>query len=126
MNWGAAMKINEVDSSTTNSFLKITDLENMFDVAEDGRGNYVFNFNKGLYIKVDKKKLPKFICDHAMHWTIISYRIYGTTRLAWLLWKLNDISLDNVFKAKQPGDEVLYLPTKYSDAIIADINEFDN
>lgn len=119
------MKLADVDLTNSQQFLKITDLENMFDVAMDNKGKYVYNFNKGLYIRVDKSKLPKFTCDCEMHWTLISYKIYGTTRLAWLLWKLNDIDAANIFKAKQPGDEIYYLPNRYADGIVADINDFD-
>ena len=45
-----------------------------------------------------------------MHWTLISYKIYGTTRLAWLLWKANNVQMADTFKVKMPGDIVYYLP----------------
>ena len=79
------MKIADLDLSEFDKFLKIQDLENMFDIFEDSRHNRVYNLNKTLYIEVDLDKLPDFICDCEMHWPLISYRIYGTTRLAWLL-----------------------------------------
>ena len=85
----------------------------------------MYNLNNALYINVDPSKLPEFICDHEMHWPLASYRIYGTTRLAWLLWKLNGIDASNVFKPLQPKDKVKYLPTRYSEGIVADINNFD-
>lgn len=118
------MKLQDIDDQDFNSFLKIYDLENMFDVNVDAKGKRVFNLNKTLYVVVDTEKLPEFICSSEMHWPLISYKIYGTTRLAWLLWKLNDVKASDVFKAKQPKDVVKYLPREYKDAIIADINEF--
>lgn len=124
------------DTKTTNLFnlnnddinedLKITDLENIFDVYADKRNNLVFDLNKTLYINIDKSSLPVFICDHAMQWTLISYKIYGTTRLAWLLWKINDVGLEHIFDTKNPGDRILYLPTQYVDNIVSDINKFDS
>ena len=78
-----------------------------------------------MYITVNKSSLPKFTCDYAMHWPLISYKIYGTTRLAWLLWKLNDVDLAGSLKKKYPGDTVLYLPSQYVDGIVSDINQFE-
>ena len=119
------MKLADLNDVGDMTYLKITDLENMFDIVEDDRLNNIFNLNKTLYVNVDKSKLSKFICDHDMQWPLISYRIYGTTRLAWLLWKLNDIDLPGTLATKHPGDEILYLPGKYADGIVASINEFD-
>lgn len=115
----------ELDNDDINSTLKITDLENMFDIFQDKRGNLVFDVNKTLYINVDKDVLPEFICDHEMHWTLISYKLYSTTRLAWLLWKINDIGPADIFTAKQPGDKIKYLPAQYVDNIVSQLNNFE-
>lgn len=115
-----------LDNDEINSQLKITDLENMFDIYQDKRKNLVFDINKTLYINIDKSTLPQFTCDCVMHWTLISYRIYSTTRLAWLLWKLNDVGPLDIFNAKQPGDKILYLPQQYVDDIVSDLNNFDS
>ena len=120
------MKIKQLELDETGNYLKITDLENWFETFEDKRNNTVFDINRTVYINVDPSKLPDFVCDSEMHWPLISYKIYGTTRLAWLLWKLNGVTAKDVFKAKQPKDEVKYLPKQYSDTIIADINEFES
>lgn len=119
------MKLVDLGIDEFTSFLKIYDLENMFDVFNDSRGNNVFSLNKTLYIKVDLDALPEFICDHEMHWPLISYKIYGTTRLAWLLQKINGVTAADIFKAKQPKDIVKYLPATYKDTLIADINDFE-
>lgn len=119
------MRLVDLEDQQINKFLQITDLENMFDIAVDLNNNYVFNFNKGLYIKVEKSMLPEYECKYEMHWTLISYMIYGTTRLAWLLWKLNDIDMSNVFIPKKPHDKVKYLPQKYLEALVTQINTED-
>ena len=115
----------ELDNSDINRTLKITDLENIFNVYQDKRKNLVFDINNTLYINVDKSTLPIFICDCDMHWTLISYKIYSTTRLAWLLWKINDIQPENIFDIKHPGDKILYLPKEYVNDIVSTINEFE-
>lgn len=119
------MKLYDLDLNEANDYLKITDLENWFDVFVDKRGNTVFDLNRTIYLNADPAALPDFICDHEMHWPLISYKIYGTTRLAWLLWKINKVSATQIFNAKQPGDKVKYLPKKYVDSITADLNDFD-
>ena len=120
------MKLVDIDTNEFDSILKIHDLENMFDVFRDAHLKNVFNLNKTLYINVDVDQLPEFICDHEMQWTLVSYKLYGTTRLAWLLWKINGVDASNIFKNLQPNDRVKYLPTNYVDAVVADINDFGN
>ena len=119
------MKLFDLDDNDINAILKISDLENMFDIFVDKKLNNVFNLNTSLYVSIDKSKLPTFQCDHQMHWPLISYKIYGTTRLAWLLWKTNGTSVEDTFKAKQPGDIVYYLPQQLVQQIISNINDFD-
>jgi hypothetical protein len=78
-----------------------------------------------VYINVDKDSLPEFQCNHAMHWPLISYKIYGTTRLAWVLWKVNDVSLEDSFKAKQPSEKVKYLPKDLVQNMISELVNFN-
>lgn len=61
-----------------------------------------------------------------MHWPLISYKIYNSTRLAWLLWKVNNVSMIDTFKAKQPGDIIYYLPQDLVKSIVSDINSFND
>ena len=119
------MRIYDLDDEDIKEKLKITDLENAFDIFVDKKLNNMFNLNKSIYINVDLESLPKFQCTHTMHWTLISYKIYNTTRLAWLLWKVNKVKMEDTFKAKQPGDVVRYLPKDYVQAIVADLVEFN-
>ena len=119
------MKLSDLDITETGRYLKITDLENIFDIYIDKRDNAVFNLNETLYINVDKNALPEHICTSEMHWTTLSYVLYGTTRLAWLLLKVNGVDATDIFKAKQPGEKIKYLPKKYMDSVVSQINEFD-
>lgn len=120
------MKISDFDTTEVNGYLKITDFENFFTVHEDEDGYFFYNLNSNLYIDIDKSQLKEFTCDHTFHWPLISYKIYGTTRLAWLLWKLNDVSAADIFKPKHPGDKVLFLERNYVESIVADLNDFDD
>lgn len=117
--------LGELNNSELNESLKISDLENMFNIFQDKRGNLVFDLNQTLYININKSNLPIFTCDHQMQWPLISYKIYGTTRLAWLLWKLNNINPNNIFETRQPGDKILYLPTEYVENVVSQITNFN-
>lgn len=113
----------DLNDNDIEQILKITDLENMFTVHTDDKHNRVFNLNETLYINAAKSALEEYECKSEMHWTLLSYNIYGTTRLAWLLCKLNGVTASNIFKAKQPGDKVKYLSKEYVDSILNDIND---
>ncbi len=114
------MRVEDLDDSSL-SVLKITDFEHFFDVYLDQHGNYAFNLNQGLYFKFDKSYLPTYECTHQMFWPLISYQLYGTTRLAWLLMKLNDVTAEDMFKPKSPGDKVVYLPPERIQQVVDQI-----
>lgn len=88
------------------------DLENAFGVFEDRRGNYVYNLNQTVYFP-DLDQLPDsalkyYQCKELDQWTTVSYNVYGTTRYAWLIMKVNKIrdALVKPFK----GQVIAYLP----------------
>ena len=89
--------------------LKYIDLENMFNIYLTDQDNNIFNLNETIYLYVPKSRMQTFRPDHEMPWTLISYKIYKTTRLAWLIIRLNEIKLKDVFKLVRPGDVVYYV-----------------
>lgn len=119
------MKARDLNVSGIQDVLKITDFENFFDVYLDQHGNYSYNLNKNLYFKFEPEYLPKYECKHQMFWPLISYEIYGTTRLAWLLMKLNDVQPEQMFEPKMPGDEIVYIKPKVLQPIVEEINDYD-
>lgn len=119
------MKITDIEDNRIQKYLKITDFENFFNVFEDQNGNNFYNLNESLYFEFDKYSLPSIICDCHCFWPFLSYKIYGSTRLAWLLMKVNDVNAENVFAAKEPGDIIYYVPKDQLEAIVADLNDFE-
>ena len=99
------------------------DLENMFSIYTDKRNNYVFNLNETVYLNFDKSSLLTHKLTHDMFWTTISYQIYNTTRLAWLLMKLNNVNGNNIFDIKKAGDNIYYVDEDTVTKIIQDIQE---
>lgn len=106
-------------------YLKMQDLENMLTVHVDKRGNYVFNLNRGIYISLSRDYLSYYTPKIPMHWPIISYVIYNTTRLAWLLMLVNDVKIDDAFKMIQPGVSILYPTAEAVSQIVTQINSRD-
>lgn len=110
------------DKGVDMPYLQMQDLENMLTVHADKRGNYVFNLNQGIYVSISRDNLSYYTLTHPMHWPVISYVIYDTTRLAWLLMLVNDVKIDNAFDIIQPGTSVLYPTTEAVSQIVSVIN----
>lgn len=98
------MKLSDIDDS-----VKITDLDGFFDIYEDSNKNYYYNLNSTLYINVPESRLLKYKLSSNLFWTTISYQLYGTTRLWWLLMKLNKVEGIKIFDSVKAGDEILYM-----------------
>jgi hypothetical protein len=111
------MKLEDIDSDN----VKVTDLETMFSVYLDKRGNYALNLNEGLYLSFQKSKLPHMKLDHDLFWTTISYKIYGTTRLAWLLMKINDVKADQIFDIQRTGTDIYYIPKENMNRLLQEL-----
>lgn len=120
------MNIRELKLDEKNRWLKITDFENTFNVYSNADGQLVYNLNSTTLFMVDPSDMQQYICDHDMFWPLISYKIYGTARLWWLLMKLNCVDAKNAFDMKYAGDVVFYIPKEQANTIISRINEFEN
>ena len=108
-------------------YMKITDFDNFFNVYQNestDKKEYRFNLNNTLYLVCDDSELSLFECTCNCHWPLISYKIYGTTRLAWLLMKVNGVKAQDVFKMKFPGDIIKYLPKEKINQIVKTINGY--
>lgn len=60
-----------------------------------------------------------------MHWPLISYSIYGTTRFAWLLMKLNGVKAEDTFMPKYPSDKVKYISKDSLPQIVKTVNGYE-
>lgn len=107
------MKISNIDSS-----IDIVDFENFFKIYKDNNGYYKYNLNENLYINVDTENCEQYILKTRAYWPLISYKIYNTTKLAWLLMKINDVKGENIFECKNPGDIIYYLPRETVEQIV--------
>ena len=112
-----------IDTSEIDKYLKLYDLENIFHIYQDQYGNYKYNLNTGVYLKLNPSYIKEYTVKSNLQWSLISYDIYNTTRLAWLLMKINDIKAGDIFKNRQPGEKIKYIVTDIVKQIIDSLNE---
>ena len=111
------MKTSDVDKS-----LKFTDFENFLDIYPDSslpNTPYRFNLNSTIYF-IGLPQGTKTV-THDTFWTTLSYQIYGTTRLWWVLMKVNGVGMDTAFSPVRSSSEVKYIPKETLRGIITNL-----
>lgn len=111
------------DIYSDDAAVKFTDLDNFFNIYQNEDSYYYFNLNSTVYIDVPQERLQTYVCQHDLHWSIISFNIYGTVRLAWLLMKLNGITSDLAFQIIPAGSKVKYLDKSDVATVISRFSE---
>lgn len=99
------MKLTDIDYD---SQIKLTDFENFFEV-HDLNGVYRYNLNNTLFLNIADDQLLTYELKSYAHWPLISYQLYKTTRLAWLLMKINKVSCADTMKRYSPGEKIKYI-----------------
>ena len=113
------MKISDIDDKT-----QFADLENFFDVYEDKTSYgdpFAYNLNSTVYFEGIPQLEHKL--QHDMFWTTLSYEIYQTTRLWWLLMKVNNVGVDEIFEPVRAGSTVKYIDKDVVRDVIMDISD---
>ena len=87
------------------------DLENSFTVTVDDNGFYKFNLNSTIVIDPNAK-YNVYQINQDMHWPLISYKLYGDTKVVWMLLKINEVQFEDVFKPVKSGTYIKYLEPK--------------
>lgn len=86
------------------------DLDKMFSLFIDEEGRWQYNLNSTFYlIDIPQEVCKWYVCPTDMHWPSISWKVYGSTRLAWFLMKLNEVKDQNIFEQVKAGTKVKYL-----------------
>lgn len=115
-------KLKDIDLDNKYEWNKISDLENMFNIYQDDDQNLKYNLNQTLYLNVNPSSLLTYTLKHQMYWPLISYKIYGTTHLAWLLMKVNRVPAKYIFSSINAGANVKYLDKDIVKNILQQIN----
>lgn len=86
------------------------DLDKMFSLFIDEEGRWQYNLNSTFYlIDIPDSVCKWYVCPTDMHWPSISWKIYGSTRLAWFLMKLNGVRDQNIFDQIKAGTRIRFL-----------------
>jgi len=77
--------------------------ENIFKLYKNNRGQYYYNINKTVVFpeNIDDTKISYITVKQKQAWTTISYHVYKTIELWWLICLLNKI--ENPLKHPEPG-----------------------
>lgn len=110
MTLAAMINDNVFDQSYTKQ-IAYTDLENSFTVTADENGFYKFNLNTTIVLDPKNGQFKAMKLTNDMAWPLISYKIYGDTREAWMLMKINEVEFEDVFKPVKAGKTIRYLDT---------------
>lgn len=104
------------------------DLDKMFSLFIDEQGRWKYNLNSTFYlIDIPDEICDWFTCPTDMHWPSISWKIYGSTRLAWFLMKLNNIRDQNIFESIKAGTKVRYLNySRFVNAMLTNMEQEHN
>lgn len=113
------MKQNDIEILPT---LKITRLENLFEVYTDNNDRYFYNLLKTIHF--DEKSTPQNIYKYytVMNgdtYTYISYKTYSTIDLWWLVCAFNNIK--DPTKMPEPGTQLKILFSEYVSNILTAI-----
>lgn len=108
--------------------IDVTDLANLFNLYNDetlGSQVVSYNINRGFDIigldTMTSDMYTIYTVNHGDCWTSISYKKYNTTRLWWLICKMNKIY--DPFKELKPGTKLKILSDTYTQTILDMIKE---
>lgn len=97
------------------------DYENCLRVNVDDKNNFYFNLNQQLWFEMDQSSLLSATTNADAYWTTISWNLYKTTRLAWLLLQVNNVKPDNVLDIVKSGSVIKYVPNQYLDQLVEEL-----
>ena len=89
---------------------------------------FYHNLNSTFYlIDIPDEICRWYTCPTDMHWPSISWKVYGSTRLAWFLMKLNGIRDQNIFDQLKAGTKIKYLEfSKYVNTMLTNMEQDQN
>lgn len=103
------IKIDVATAINQNMIVSATDIEqllNYYGLDDDIR----CNLNTGIVIDIDPESYEIFHLTTSMFWPQISYLIYNTTSLYWLLEMLNTTLTTSCFGKIEAPAHIVYIP----------------
>lgn len=106
--------------------LDVERYENIFKIYEVEKTSanfyYYYNISKKIEIpeSLDKTIIGTLSLDRNLPWTTLSYKLYGTQFLWWLIFLLN--KPENIFYA-EAGSEIKYVISDYINIVLQSISQ---
>jgi hypothetical protein len=102
--------------------------ENIFKVykkTKDGKDFYFYNINNKVILptNVDEVYLQTLELDRTIPWTILSYNIYGTIYLWYILYILNKSNNNKPDFHARAGSTIAYIKPEFISSVVKSINE---
>lgn len=107
----------------SNIALNQYNMAKIFTQFKDKNGNYVFNINDTVTIDLTDTSTNlyrTYIITSKDTYQTISYKMYGTTRLWWVLAKLNNVTDATILPT--PGDTIIVLNPSMINLISSNLN----
>lgn len=100
--------------------LQNTRYENIFKIYQDGDVPF-YNLNKSINFPndLDPNLFNVFIYDSQMQWPIVSYKLYQTIYLWWLITEVNNIR--NPYILPEVGTAMRYIKPEYVQFVLSQI-----
>ena len=99
-------------------------LENIFNVYKDNDGSYFYNILNSIHLPDDlhPNVYYEYVVENSnLSWTNLSYKLYGTIRLWWVICLANKI--DNPIKFPSAGQVLKIIRTEYVREILMGLKE---
>lgn len=99
-------------------------LFNVYTVKKDGKDFYFYNITNKVVLptRVGGNFISKTTVNAKMTWATLSYKIYGTMNLWFLLYLLNNKD-NKISFTVDPSDDILYIKPAFLNSIIQKLNE---
>ena len=97
---------------------------NVYTVQKDSKDFYFYNINNKIQLPVviGSEYIKTIVLDRTLPWTILSYQLYDTINLWYLIYILNKHDSKPAFTANL-GDTLVYIDPKFINTIVTKLNE---
>lgn len=101
--------------------LQNTRYENIFKIYYDEDGYPFYNLNKSIVFpqNLDPSLYNLAVYDAPLHWPILSYKLYQTIYLWWMITEVNNIR--NPFILPEIGTTLRYIKPEYVQFVLGQI-----
>jgi hypothetical protein len=118
------LKNNQISDLPTIPSNRYENIFNVYTVEKDNKNFYFYNINNKIQLPVviGGDYLDTIVLDRTMPWTTLSYKLYETMNLWYLIYVLNHKDSKPSFTANI-NDTLVYIKPRFINAIITSLNE---